>query len=581
MRNSRWVAKSLCVVLILASGVIPPSARAKADGGAGRAERRVADSIAPIGAVESSGAILINGRTVAGKNVIWNGETLQASAEAGAVVTLEAIGQAQLKKGTTVRINTAYDAADSATRRILIASVWSGEADFKLQPGVAAYLEAGGSAWLAGAEANFHLSLRDGVASLNSVGGVVREIGSWALNLSPMARENGDSAAEPVSVMNWAVRFPETFHKTDFARAGTLEKPSERSADSTASLRRTLKLITGRGVPGSGKALSLYADPAARIIGVVESFGAMKINGRAARGQNLVWDGEMLQAPVDSPARVTLDGIGQVTLPPGSVAKLSTVARKIDDQTKQRFLNASVVNGEMKVKLLPEAGAYVEAAGESFAADSGAQFRLVAREDRAVMEPVKGVVQPIGSWIVELSPDLLRGVERSPARSRPRQYLIRPVMDGKLTGYMMKAKAQNTQTMQFLVSDGLGKPAPGVRVTFSLNRIDGKNAGSLGSGSQSGKVFEAISDASGIATLPFTSGDAGGVVSINASAQGADSAPAAAVNVTSSDDKFWTRKNAIPVLATAAAMIVAGVVIVATRDDKLPIEGKDPTIIVP
>lgn len=581
MRNSGWVAKSLCVVLIFVGSVIPPAARAGAESGAGHAERRVADFIAPIGSVESSGAILINGRTVAGKNVIWDGETLQASSEVGALVTLEAIGQARLEKGTTVRINTGYDAADSAKRKMLIASVWSGEADFKLQPGVAAYLEAGGSAWLAGAEANFHLSLRDGVASLNSAGGVVKEIGSWALNHLPKARENDDSAAEPVSVMNWAVRFPEAFHKTDLTRAGTLEQPGARSADSATSLGQTLKLITSRGVSGSGKALSLYADPAARIIGVVESFGAMKINGRAARGQDLVWDGEMLQAPVDSPARVTLDGIGQVTLIPGSVAKLSTVARKIDDQTKRRFLNASVISGEMKVKLLPEAGAYVEAAGESFAADRGAQFRLIAREDRAVMEPVNGVVQPIGSWIVELSPDLLRGVERSQARSRPRQYLVRPVMDGKLTGYMMKAKAQNTQTMQFLVTDSFGKPAPGVRVIFSLNRIDGKNAGSLGYGSQSGKVFEAISDASGIATLPFTSGDAGGVVSINASAQGVDSAPAATVNVTGDDDKFWTRKNAIPVLATAAAMIVAGVVIVATRDDKLPIEGKDPTIIVP
>jgi hypothetical protein len=53
------------------------------------------------------------------------------------------------------------------------------------------------------------------------------------------------------------------------------------------------------------------------------------------------------------------------------------------------------------------------------------------------------------------------------------------------------------------------------------------------------------------------------------------------VVVDDDDGKFWTKRNAIPVFTTAAAAIVAGIVIAVTREDRLPIKGTGPTQIVP
>src|SRR5260221_7785126 len=57
-------------------------------------------------------------------------------------------------------------------------------------------------------------------------------------------------------------------------------------------------------------------------IGTVYSLGALSINGHPARGEQLLWNGDMLAASDD--ARVLLGSIGEVRLTPGTAVRLTT-----------------------------------------------------------------------------------------------------------------------------------------------------------------------------------------------------------------------------------------------------------------
>jgi len=71
----------------------------------------------------------------------------------------------------------------------------------------------------------------------------------------------------------------------------------------------------------------------------------------------------------------------RVTLASGTLVKLNTANAKLDDHTRRRVLVASVMSGEMIVKLQPGSGAYVQARGSAFAA--GAALTSVWEHMRA------------------------------------------------------------------------------------------------------------------------------------------------------------------------------------------------------
>jgi hypothetical protein len=331
--------------------------------------------------------------------------------------------------------------------------------------------------------------------------------------------------------------------------------------------------VTGSETRG---AVKLYSNHKAGMIGMVESGGTVKINGRDARRQELLWDGEIVQAPANAGAQLSLAGLGQVQLTKGSVVKLTTASAA----NANRVLTASVLQGEINVKLRPEIAAYVETNGKSFAADAGSRFRVNGRDGNSVVEVFAGNVREIGSWNVELSTDVME--QASQRNAGPRQYNIRPLSNGeKAAGYLMNVKAQSTQTLRFLVTDIAGNAVAGVPVVFTLNAADGQPVGLLGTGLEAGKYFETKTDTQGVAVVPFNAGSATGSTSLSAAVRGTNSANANVVVVDDDDDKFWTKRNAIPVFTTAAAAIVAGIVIYHTREERLPIQGTGPTQIVP
>ena len=53
---------------------------------------------------------------------------------------------------------------------------------------------------------------------------------------------------------------------------------------------------------------------------------------------------------------------------------------------------ASLLRGDISVKLSEQAGAYVEAMGTAFTASAGARFNLLIRDNRALLDSVAGEV---------------------------------------------------------------------------------------------------------------------------------------------------------------------------------------------
>lgn len=159
-------------------------------------------------------------------------------------------------------------------------------------------------------------------------------------------------------------------------------------------------LITGlvpryaRADEGShDKPFRLYATAAFGPIGVVYSSGAMTINNRLAQGQQAIWDGDLIETLAGASANVTLDVTGQVTLASGAAVRLATKPTAVDEDNVGHVLVASLVKGDMVVRLKQEARAYIEAGGSAYTTSWGASFRIEVREGGAIIHEANGSVR--------------------------------------------------------------------------------------------------------------------------------------------------------------------------------------------
>ena len=149
--------------------------------------------------------------------------------------------------------------------------------------------------------------------------------------------------------------------------------------------------------------IRLYANAVFGPIGKVFSLGAVEINGRRAVGEQAIWGGEMLEVSADSSACVMLDSVGQVALRSGVTVRLATTLTTLEETTHRRVLIATLVSGDMIVKLQQEAIAYIEAGESSFTASSGASFRIRVLEGRAIIDNLKGKVDDARQPVVEVN----------------------------------------------------------------------------------------------------------------------------------------------------------------------------------
>ena len=127
---------------------------------------------------------------------------------------------------------------------------------------------------------------------------------------------------------------------------------------------------------------------------VVENSIAKKtvaINGHLARGEQMVWNGDVVEAITDLAVRISLDSVGQITLSGGKVG-LSITATRLDANAYGHVLIVSLASGDLQVSLQQDASAYIESCGAAFTASFGASFRLEAREGQPVIKAFRGAV---------------------------------------------------------------------------------------------------------------------------------------------------------------------------------------------
>lgn len=146
------------------------------------------------------------------------------------------------------------------------------------------------------------------------------------------------------------------------------------------------------GEKQQARPIRLYAAAPVGPIGTVRSLGAMKINGRALYGEQAIWRGDLIQVLCYTGAGVRLDSIGQITLASGANMTISTTLSYQDDDTLHPVLIASLIEGEIKVRLQPEASAYIETRDSIIGANQGACFRLRADAQNAQVDAIVGEV---------------------------------------------------------------------------------------------------------------------------------------------------------------------------------------------
>jgi hypothetical protein len=173
-------ATGLCQILILIGSVIPMPAYAK---GGNRDQAKpirlyATAAFGPIGTLAWNSPdtkVAINGRLAYGERAIWDGDLIETTADTSVRVLLDSVGQVTLKNGARVRLATSLTRRDDdVTRRVLIASLTSGDMVVKLQQEATAYVEACGSAYISSSGASFRIGIQEGQVLAAVASGVIR-----------------------------------------------------------------------------------------------------------------------------------------------------------------------------------------------------------------------------------------------------------------------------------------------------------------------------------------------------------------------------------------------------------------------
>lgn len=139
------------------------------------------------------------------------------------------------------------------------------------------------------------------------------------------------------------------------------------------------------------KTVRLYAIEAFSPIGTIYSLSPFSLDGRRVFGEQSIWGGELIRGSAESAINVRVDSVGRVVLKPATVARLAATRTGLDDVTHP-LLVASLVDGDMAVKLEPEASAYIESCGSAFTSSQGASFAIRIREGQPMIDIASGTV---------------------------------------------------------------------------------------------------------------------------------------------------------------------------------------------
>jgi hypothetical protein len=298
------------------------------------------------------------------------------------------------------------------------------------------------------------------------------------------------------------------------------------------------------GDSNQNRPIRIYVTAKAGPIGTVESLGMMSISGRIVQGRHLLWGSELVQAPTELGANLSLYSIGILSLSRGGVARVSTTYSETDKGTARPIMIVSLIKGDIKVDLNREAGAYIDACGYVLTATDGSSFNIGARNGPPEIEVTSGSVQ----------------IESQPVE---RKFIIRPIG----LGSSMSVHARSSRQIQVQVTDENDKPIPDLPILFALGS---SGAGSLGSGATAGTSFIATTNVKGIASVAFNAGSTTGANSITATVQGTSFSWSGEIVVTKPVG-FWTPQKTALVSAGAAAGVATGLVITREKSTVRPV----------
>jgi hypothetical protein len=350
-----------------------------------------------------------------------------------------------------------------------------------------------------------------------------------------------------------------------------------------------------------------YATSAFGPIGMVYSSGALVINNRRAQGQQMIWDGDLLETLAGTNANVLLNLIGQVTLANSATVRLATKPAELDGDNRDPMLVAALVKGDMAVRLEPKAGAYIEAGGSAYTASRGANFRIEVREGKAVIheasgtlriapQPNRAAIKIFGVLPKQANPSATNGQFKTHTNNETkvqhRVVKIRGLSTTRLVSYTPGATpipVEKTQTAQ--VTENLAHRF--VRFTEIKLQPSGGGIGEIIDENgrvivdKNGQVIDgAMTDAEGIVTVIFRAGDesATGQIVVTVDLTPEEMADTTTIttpgkytwDVTITKPGFLRRRNKILMAAAAALGIIVCCLI---PHGKEPLQQKPPPVI--
>jgi len=283
--------------------------------------------------------------------------------------------------------------------------------------------------------------------------------------------------------------------------------------------------------------------------------GVFAIDGRVAMGEQLVWGGEMIEAPEGAGANIALDSLGRIGVAPRSSIRLGA----FDALRKPNHVSFALLNGSVTLRLASASTAAVTASNMRFAASPGASFRIAAVNGAPELTTFSGEVRveeqtPSGDVNIRIVDDLGRPVA---------------------AGSQFSIRARSTRQIQVQVTDKNDKPLPDVPVLFSLGS---PCLGSIGLGA--GSTFQKKTDKRGLAAVVLTAGAAKCAGSIIARVEGTNASVEIKTNVEERQG-FWSTRNSLIVGGALAGAGVGIGLAVANSGSSEPIRPVPPPGVKP
>ncbi len=573
MRNSRFSmslgVKGLSLAMILSSSLFPAHAR--------HITKSSTLPAAPgaIGIIQSSGAVSINGHPANGAFTLWGDELVQATAEAK--IVFGALGEVKLAPGGSLQLKMENAKLhEAAGTQAFSASLLAGTMNVNLLGDTGALVNSTDSEFAAARGANFKVDLKAGKATLSTTNGTV------LANSLATTKRGVESKINPTTtkdaqflaakkleklIGNFQVKAPSAV----IAEASRREKAMDEIVSKRAAFMRSLSISSSSAFMGNNATQPTKAFT--NTIGAAESLRGVIVNGKIVAGREMLWGGEILEAPQGSGARVMFNSIGQLLLNSGAKAKVTmeTVGVHSVDATPQKVLAAQLLSGDAFLKFDANASGYVRAGDSVMAGSRGAQFRVEMRDGNGAVNVSEGSVMVIGNWPVA-PPAMARDAISGKIKLETKSYSIRPA---NLTSYI-PITVNTSRNISMRVTDDKNRPVADVPVKFSL-----EGAGSLGISIFGVNSAEIRTDAKGIATIPYNASAAAGNVTVRAEVPGTSATTTTTAAVTTQDANFFSWHGGFPAVVVAAAAIGIGAGFWMTRQDRLPIKGTGDAVVIP